>query len=119
MNHPLPIELKSIDNDFYLLVLSQLEKDLNMVGIRQEWMSQTTPNIFWKQFVMLIKELIQHQPEVLRSLLYRIDFEEEKLQELISNENGIEDISRQMLIREMKKVNSRLGKEWEDGQLDE
>ena len=109
---PIKIELKSLnDTRLFNDVVLQLEKDINLTGIGHDGLKFQNPSQCLTSLYELIKSNLIHNPENVRSLLYRVDLDEAIFNQLLhsfeSEEKFLNEVVKLVLMRELQKVINR------------
>jgi hypothetical protein len=106
-----PSDLMNLNQELFLEVVKQLEKDFALSGISIDLPNNVQPSTMWKNVLKTLNELLKNDPELLRNLLYRIDLNENKVQTIVL-ENKEKDflhiLAQQLILREIQKVLNRL-----------
>lgn len=105
-----PNELLVLKDVFYLKVIEQLLKDFNLSGIELELDKASDPVRLWQCMSTRIDELIRDNPEKIRSLLYRVDLDENLVNKRVLENNADslpQELSKLILLRLIQKVESR------------
>jgi len=90
------------DNNLYIKLIEQLNKDFQMIGIEEEFSLEITPKSLINQLQNSIQKLISSNYSEYQNFLYRVDVSENKLKEIDTSD--VEQITYLILKREWQKV---------------
>ena len=98
------------DSILYNSFCDQLMKDFRLCGLSTDDIKTENLDALQQSLLIVIHHLLEKDVESLRALLYRIDLNEEKLVDLMTegDEGQAERISQALLIRVLQKVWYRL-----------
>ena len=90
------------ENDLYIKLIEQLNKDFQMTGIEEQFSLETTPKFLISQLQNSIYKLINSNYSEYLNLMYRIDVSENQLKKI--DVLDVEQIGYVILKREWQKV---------------
>ncbi|MCF6278977.1 MAG: hypothetical protein L3J14_01375 [Flavobacteriaceae bacterium] len=90
------------DNQLYIKLIKQLNKDFQMTGIEEGFLLEITPKSLISQLQNTIYKLISNNYSEYLNLMYRIDVSEGRLKQIESSD--VEQIVYLILKREWQKV---------------
>ncbi len=96
-------EIDSID--IYKKLINQLNKDLSITGV-DTIIYVSNPAELFNQFNIIIEDLIENNFQTFLNLLYRVDYDENKIRQIIkmNSDNFYQKITFELLKREWQKV---------------